>query len=104
MSGLTKASTARSKQAAAAIEVIDRFQTMLKAHPPVAVPAADTVSIETGILDSLRLVNLLLLHVERECAIADSLDDVDLEELRRLRAISHFLASTFSGDSQETAS
>jgi acyl carrier protein len=50
----------------------------------IDVPSPDTDLIETGLLDSLRLVELLL-HIESELGSHIALEEVDLDDLRSTR-------------------
>jgi methoxymalonate biosynthesis acyl carrier protein len=52
----------------------------------IEVPSPDTDLIETGLLDSLRLVELLL-HIESELGSHIPLEEVDLDDLRSTRRI-----------------
>jgi len=52
----------------------------------VEVPSPDADLIESGLLDSLRLVELLL-HMESDLGWRVPLEEVDLDDLRSLRRI-----------------
>lgn len=56
------------------------------------VPAPDADLLETGLLDSLTLVDLLV-HLEREFGLVVQLADLDLARFRSLQAIAEFVAS-----------
>ena len=58
----------------------------------IDVPSPDTDLIETGLLDSLRLVELLL-HIESELNSRIPLEDVDLDDLRSTRRIAGLIAA-----------
>jgi acyl carrier protein len=57
----------------------------------VDVPSVDTDLIETGILDSMALVELVF-QVESEFQIPISLENADLESFRTVRGIASLLA------------
>jgi acyl carrier protein len=52
----------------------------------IEVPAADTDLIDSGLLDSLQLVQLLL-HVEQDLGHRIPLDEIDLDDLRSLERL-----------------
>ena len=58
----------------------------------VEVPSTDTDLLQTGILDSLQLVELLL-QLEQRFGIRLALDDIDLEDLRTLGRIARLIAA-----------
>jgi acyl carrier protein len=55
------------------------------------VPSADADLIDTGLLDSLRLVELLL-HIEGSLGCRLPLEDIDLDDLRSLNRIARLIA------------
>ena len=55
-------------------------------------PSADTDLFETGILDSLQLVELLL-QLEQRFGFKLKLDDIDLDNLRTLARIARLVAA-----------
>jgi len=59
----------------------------------IEVPAPDTDLIDTGLLDSLQLVQLLL-HVEQELGHRIPLDEIDLDDLRSLERLARVIAQT----------
>jgi acyl carrier protein len=63
-------------------QVRDLMQTVLNA----AVPADDTDIVESGLLDSLALVELLV-GIEREFDVQVDLEALDLDNLRSVRTI-----------------
>ncbi len=58
----------------------------------VDVPPADADLFETGILDSLQLVELLL-QLERRFDFRIKIDDIDLDDLRTLSRIARMVAA-----------
>lgn len=56
----------------------------------VEVPSHDTDLIETGLIDSLGFVELLL-HLEEEYGVRVSLDEVELDSFRTVERIAAFL-------------
>ena len=57
----------------------------------VEVPAADTDLIESGLLDSLRLVELLL-EIEASLGCRIPVDEIDLDDLRSVSRIARLVA------------
>ena len=60
----------------------------------IEVPAADTDLIASGLLDSLRLVELLL-HIETDLGCRVPLGDIDLDDLRSISRIAQLVAARF---------
>lgn len=58
----------------------------------IQVPSPDTDLFDSGLLDSLQLVQLLL-HVEQRLGLRISLDEVDLEDLRSIGRLARVLAA-----------
>jgi D-alanine--poly(phosphoribitol) ligase subunit 2 len=58
----------------------------------IEAPAADTDLFETGILDSLQLVELLL-QLERRFSFKIRIDDLDLDDLRSIERIASLVAA-----------
>jgi D-alanine--poly(phosphoribitol) ligase subunit 2 len=58
----------------------------------VEVPSADTDLFETGVLDSLAFVDLLL-HLERDFGVTASVDELEAENFRSIGHIAAFLLS-----------
>jgi D-alanine--poly(phosphoribitol) ligase subunit 2 len=58
----------------------------------IEVPSAETDLFETGMLDSLQLVELLL-RLEQHFTIRIAIDDIDLDDLRTLAGISRVVAA-----------
>jgi acyl carrier protein len=58
----------------------------------IDVPSADTDLIDSGLLDSLQLVQLLL-HVERDLGHRIPLDEIDLDDLRSLERLARVISA-----------
>jgi len=58
----------------------------------IEAPAADLDLIETGVLDSLQLVELLY-RLEREFGTRIPIEDIDLDDLRTLDRIAGLIAA-----------
>ena len=58
----------------------------------VDVPSADADLIESGLLDSLRLVELLL-HIEGSLGCRVPLEEIDLDDLRSVNRIARMIAA-----------
>ena len=56
----------------------------------IEIPSADTDLLETGALDSLAFVDLLL-YMEQEFGITVSLEEVELDTFRSVEKIAEFL-------------
>ena len=69
-------------------ELIELFSEKLN----IEVPSPDTDLIESGLLDSLRLVELLL-QIEASLGFRIALDEIDLDDLRSVRRIARLLAA-----------
>ena len=67
-------------------ELIELFSEKLN----IEVPSPDTDLIDSGLLDSLRLVELLL-HIEASLGFRIALDDIDLDDLRSIRRIARLI-------------
>jgi D-alanine--poly(phosphoribitol) ligase subunit 2 len=71
-------------------ELHRRIAGVLAGALNIEVPAVDTDLFESGVLDSLAFVELLL-QLEREFGIATSVDDLELENFRTIAHISEFV-------------
>jgi acyl carrier protein len=59
----------------------------------IDVPAADTDLIDSGLLDSLQLVQLLL-HLEQNLGRRIAFEDIDLDDLRSLNRLARIIAAS----------
>ena len=64
------------------------------------VPSADTDMFEIGLLDSLKLVEMLF-QLEQEFGVNVSIDDLDIENFRTIDRIARFLSER-SGSAEAT--
>lgn len=71
--------------------IVDRLGALFVEHFHVAVPSPDTDLLESGILDSLQLVELLL-QLEQRFGLRVKVDDIELDNLRTLARIARLLA------------
>jgi acyl carrier protein len=69
-----------------------RLRTLLVEHLHVEVPSADADLLETGVLDSLQLVDLLLL-IEQHFGRRIAIEAIDLDDLRSLTSLAQLLAT-----------
>lgn len=70
----------------------DRIARIFTAALHVDVPSADTDLFETGVLDSLAFVELLL-QLEREFGVTVAAEDLEAENFRSLDRIREFVES-----------
>ncbi|MGH8221637.1 MAG: phosphopantetheine-binding protein, partial [Woeseiaceae bacterium] len=63
--------------------IVKRLSELFADTFHVDVPSADTDLLESGILDSLQLVELLL-QIERQFDRKIAIDEIDLDDLRTL--------------------
>jgi len=70
--------------------VLDRITELFAHALNVDVPSAETDLFDTGVLDSLAFVELLL-HLEREFGIKIAVDDLEVDNFRSLRQIAAFV-------------
>ena len=71
-------------------ELPERIARVFSAALSVEVPSADTDLFESGILDSLAFVELLL-QLEREFGVTTSVDDLELENFKTIARIAEFV-------------
>jgi acyl carrier protein len=76
---------------AAAALLSGRIEQLFAQRLHLDVPSPATDLLETGVLDSLGLVDLLV-HLEREFGLVVSLADLDLAQFRSLESIAEFVA------------
>ena len=70
--------------------VTDRVQRLFVEALNVQAPAPETDLIETGVLDSLALVELLF-ALEREFGVTIPLEELDIDSFRSVAAIADFV-------------
>jgi acyl carrier protein len=74
-----------------AVSLHDRISELFAASLNVVIPSVETDLFESGALDSLAFVELLL-HLEREFGITTSVDDLEIENFRSIARIADFVA------------
>jgi acyl carrier protein len=67
--------------------VSERVQRLFRETLNVEVPSADADLIESGVIDSLALVELLF-AIEREFSVSLPLDDLEIDSFRSVSRIS----------------
>ncbi len=82
--------------------IIRRLGALFVESLHIEVPSADTDLFETGILDSLQLVALLL-QLEQRFGFKIKIDDIDLDDLRTLAGIARLVAARTGGAGSQTA-
>jgi acyl carrier protein len=73
-------------------EVSERVQRIFVDALNIEVPSEDTDLIESGYIDSLALVELLL-AIEREFSVTMPLDELDIDSFRSVRSISELVSA-----------
>ena len=73
-----------------------RVQAIFRDRMEVEVPSADTDLFESGLVDSLTFVELLV-HLEEEFGRRISLDELELEDLRSIDRIARVMSRNGSG-------
>ena len=68
----------------------DRIAAIFSAGLHLDVPSQDMDLFETGVLDSLTLVELLL-RLEREFGVTTTVDDLDVATFRSIETIADFV-------------
>ena len=68
------------------------MQEIIRDTLDVEVPSAETNLIDSGVLDSLALVELLF-EIERAFAVSIPLEDLELESFTSIRRISDLIVS-----------
>jgi acyl carrier protein len=72
---------------------IDRVRLLIQDALSVDVPDGDTDLIESGLIDSLGLVTMIV-EIEQEFRVELPLDDLDVDRFRSVNRIAEFLAAT----------
>lgn len=76
----------------AAKSIIERLGALFAESFHIEMPSPDTDLIETGILDSFQLVELVY-QLEQRFGARIALDDIDLEDLRTVARIARLVAA-----------
>lgn len=71
--------------------IIDKLGALFVETFHIQVPSADTDLLESGILDSLQLVELLV-QLEQRFGLRIKVEDIDLDDLRTLARIARLVA------------
>ncbi|HYS74857.1 MAG TPA: phosphopantetheine-binding protein [Burkholderiales bacterium] len=72
--------------------IVERLSALFVESLHIEVPSADTDLFQTGMLDSLQLVELLL-QLEHQFGFRIKIDDIELDDLRTLARIARLLAA-----------
>jgi acyl carrier protein len=70
--------------------IVERLRALILEHLHMDVPSADTDLLDSGLLDSLQLVDLLLL-IEQHFGRRIEIEAIDLENLRSLARLAQLL-------------
>ena len=73
--------------------IVDNLRALFAKTFHIDVPSTDADLLETGILDSFQLVELLF-QLEREFGIRIAIEDIDLEDLRTLERIARLVTAS----------
>jgi D-alanine--poly(phosphoribitol) ligase subunit 2 len=76
--------------------IVQRLGALFVESLHIEAPSADTDLFETGILDSLQLVELLL-QLEQRFGFKIRIDDINLDDLRTLARIARLVAARTGG-------
>lgn len=72
-------------------DLIDELNALFDQALHIEVPSPDTDLIDSGLLDSLQLVQLLL-HIEERLGTRIPLEDVELDDLRSVARLANLIA------------
>ena len=72
---------------------LERLRALFLRHLHLEVPSADTDLLESGLLDSLQLVDLLVL-IEEEFGRRISLEAIELDDLRSLARLAQLVSTS----------
>lgn len=70
----------------------DRISAVFASVLNLEIPSVETDLFESGVLDSLAFVELLL-HLEREFGVTASVADLEVENFRSISRIAQFVAA-----------
>lgn len=76
-------------------DLTGRIRRVFTDHLAITVPAPDTELVESGLLDSLALVNLLM-QLENEFGITVAMEELDIEDFRNLDRIADYVRRSSS--------
>jgi D-alanine--poly(phosphoribitol) ligase subunit 2 len=83
--------------------ILERLGVLFTESFHVEVPSADTDLLETGILDSLQFVELLL-QLEQRFGFRVKVEDINLDDLRTLARIARLVAAGSAAEEASVAS
>jgi D-alanine--poly(phosphoribitol) ligase subunit 2 len=75
---------------------VDRLRLLISDALSIEVPATDADLIDSGLLDSLALVTMIV-EIEQEFQVELPLDDFDVDRFRSVNRIAEFLAEVDPG-------
>ena len=75
-----------------ATEVIERLNTLFADTFHIAVPTAQTDLLDSGILDSFQMVELIF-QLEQHFGLRVNIDEIELDHLRTLERIAGLVAA-----------
>jgi methoxymalonate biosynthesis acyl carrier protein len=78
-----------------ATDVRERIARVFSGALNLDVPSDDTDLFDTGVLDSLAFVELLV-HLEREFGLATSVEDLEVDNFRTIAHIAEFVQTRTS--------
>jgi len=73
-------------------DIIARLNNWFSESLHISVPSPDTDLLESGLVDSLQIVELLM-QLEEQFGFKISIDDIDLDDLRSLERIAALVAA-----------
>ena len=76
--------------------IVENLRALFVRTFHIEVPSTDTDLLESGILDSFQLVELLF-QLESEFGIRIAIEDIDLEDLRTLERIARLVTASPEG-------
>lgn len=82
--------------------IVERLRALILEHLHMDVPSADTDLLDSGVLDSLQLVDLLLL-IEQHFGRRIEVEAIDLENLRSLTRLAQLLEPEATHGSRKAA-
>lgn len=82
--------------------IVERLRALMLEHLHVEVPSVDTDLLDSGLLDSLQLVDLLLL-IEQQFGHRIAIEAIDLENLRSLTRIAQLIGTPAAAAAAGTA-
>jgi D-alanine--poly(phosphoribitol) ligase subunit 2 len=80
---------------AVAPTTVDRLQTLIADALSIEVPGTHTDLIDSGLIDSLALVTLIV-EIEQEFRVELPLDDFDVDRFRSVDRMAQFIAEVNS--------